>query len=193
MFSKYKLSKFLTDNRGLLLQLAYSWCHDKSLAEDLVQDATEKALKNISRMKHSDAVKAWFITIMLNCWRDMLRKKQEFQNIDDLILNDSIVQEDSRKLSESLTPEKEISREQTQVAVKEAVSRLPIKYRTVLTLVDIYGASYSEVAQIIDVPIGTVMSRINRARQALRKYLLAESNTNTVIPLRNKAVLRGEQ
>jgi len=192
MFSKYKLSKFVTDNRGLLLQLTYSWCHDKSLAEDLVQDATEKALKNINRMKHSDAVKAWFITIMLNCWRDMLRKKQEFQNIDDLILNDSIIHEDSSKLSESLTPEKEISREQTQVAVKEAVSRLPIKYRTVLTLVDIYGASYSEVAQIIDVPIGTVMSRINRARQALRKYLLDESNTNTVIPLRSKPVMRGE-
>ena len=104
MFNKYKLSNFCTENRGLLLNLAYSWCHSRSLAEDLVQDATEKSLKNISRIKDSKAIKAWFIQIMLNCWRDQLRKKQEHQNIDDLIYSDSADINTNQNLHESTTP-----------------------------------------------------------------------------------------
>lgn len=193
MFNKYKLSKFCSDHRGLLLQLAYSWCHDQALAEDLVQDATEKALKNINRIKHSKAIKAWFIQIMLNCWRDLLRKKQEHQNIDDLIFNDSADIDENQNLYESLTPEQSLSSQQTQTAVKYAISRLPIKYRTVLTLVDIYGASYAEVSEIMDAPMGTIMSRLSRARQELLKYLSTNEANQTVVPIRNTTVLRGEE
>lgn len=193
MFNKYKLSKFCSDHRGLLLQLAYSWCHDQALAEDLVQDATEKALKNISRIKHSKAIKAWFIQIMLNCWRDLLRKKQEHQNIDDLIFNDSADIDENQNLYESLTPEQSLSSQQTQTAVKYAISRLPIKYRTVLTLVDIYGASYAEVSEIMDAPMGTIMSRLSRARQELLKYLSTNEANQTVVSIRNTTVLRGEE
>lgn len=193
MFTKFKLSRFCTDNRGLLLQLAYSWCHDKAMAEDLVQDATEKALKNINRIKHSNALKAWFIQIMLNCWRDFLRKKQEHQNIDELIFNDSADIDESHQLYESVTPEQSLSTQQTQIVVREAISRLSIKFRTVLTLVDVYGASYSEVAEIIDVPVGTVMSRISRAREQLLKYLSSNAENGTVVSIRNNTVLRGEE
>lgn len=193
MFNKYKLSKFSTENRGLLLQLAYSWCHDKTLAEDIVQDAIVKALKNISKMKHHRAIKAWFIQIMLNCWRDQLRKKQEFQNIDDLILNESTELEVLDHVSDSNNPEECLSQSQRQNSVKNAISRLPIKYRTVVTLVDIYGASYSEVAQIIDVPIGTVMSRISRARQAVYEKLIIDLDSDRVIPIRNHTVVRGDE
>lgn len=193
MFNKYKLSKFCSEHRGLLLQLSYSWCHDQALAEDLVQDATEKALKNISRIKHSKAIKAWFIQIMLNCWRDLLRKKQEHQNIDDLIFNDSADIDENQNLYESLTPEQSLSSQQTQTAVKYAISRLPIKYRTVLTLVDIYGASYAEVSEIMDAPMGTIMSRLSRARQELLKYLSTNEANQTVVSIRNTTVLRGEE
>jgi len=194
MFSKHKLSTFCSENRGLLLQLAYSWCHDKALAEDLVQDATEKALKNIGRIKHTRAIKAWFIQIMLNCWRDILRKKQDLQNIDDLIFSDSADIAEQHNLYESLTPEQSLSTQQTQTAVKHAISRLPIKYRTVLTLVDIYGASYSEVAEIIDTPMGTVMSRVSRARHELLKYLSTnKEQRRTVVSIHNATVFRGEE
>ena len=202
----------------MLLQLAYSWCHDKALAEDLVQDAIEKAFKNINRIKHSKALKAWFIQIMLNCWRDILRKKQELQNIDDLIFSDSSDIDENPALYESVTPEQSLSTQQTRMAVKQAISHLPMKYRTVLTLVDIYGASYTEVAEIIDAPLGTVMSRICRARQELLKSLSSDelnprdvspSDVNlskvnprkvnprkekqTVVSIRNNSVFRGEE
>jgi len=193
MFTKFKLSKFTTDNRGLLLKLAYSWCHDRTLAEDLLQDATEKALKSISRIKNSKAIKAWFIQIMLNCWRDSLRKKQQHQDIDELILSESNDKYDLSHFHETTTPEDNLSQSQTQLRVKNAISCLPVKYRTVLTLVDIYGASYSEVSQIVEVPMGTVMSRISRARDELRKKLSVESGLETVIPLHSHTVLRGEE
>lgn len=193
MFNKFKLSKFCSEHRGLLLNLAYSWCHDKAMAEDLLQDATVKALKNISSIKHTKAIKAWFIQIMLNCWRDILRKKQEHQNIDDLIFNDAADLNPNQALYENLTPEESLSATQTQEVVRSAISRLPIKYRTVVTLVDIYGATYLEVAEIIEAPLGTVMSRLSRARQELVKSLSNIESNQTVVPLHNNSVLRGEQ
>ncbi|MBN4080230.1 RNA polymerase sigma factor [Beggiatoa alba] len=192
MFSKIKLSKFCTEHRGLLLQLAYSWCHDKSLAEDLVQDATEKALKN-SNLKNIKAIKAWFIQILLNCWRDTLRKKQEQQNIDDLICAERSDLIDEPNLFESLTPESVLSRDQTRKKVMCALSYLPIKHRTIITLIDIYGCSYREVAQIIDSPVGTVMSGISRARQEFIKYLSADTSDNTVVPIHHKQSTRGDE
>lgn len=194
MFNKFKLTKFCTENRGLLLQLAYSWCHDQALAEDLVQDATEKAFKNISRIKHTLALKAWFIQIMLNCWRDTLRKKQDHQNIDDLIFSDSTAINESHYLDENPSPEQRLSAQQSQTEVQSAMSRLPIKYRTVLTLVDIYGTTYSEVAHIVGVPVGTIMSRISRARQELLKNLSTNDPQQLkVVSIHNKTVVRGEE
>ena len=193
MFNKYKLSKFCSEQRGLLLQLAYSWCHDRVLAEDLLQDALVKALKNISKVKHSKAIKAWFIQIMLNCWRDMLRKKQDLRDIDELVSDDSNSLDNDSHLYEKLTPEESLYQKELQLNVKKALSRLSVKYRTVLTLVDIYGASYTEVSVIIDAPIGTVMSRVSRAREDLRKYLTVEPDLERVVPLYNRPVVRGDE
>jgi len=193
MFNKFKLSKFCTENRGLLLQLAYSWSHNRAQAEDLVQDATEKALKNIGSLKNTKAIKAWFIQIMLNCWRDILRKKQDIQNIDDLILDEKENLAEQSHLCETITPEHYASKNQIQTMVQYAIGRLPIKYRTVLTLIDIHGDSYSEVAQIVGIPIGTVMSRVSRARQELIKILATNTNGNTVVSIHNNTVSRGDE
>jgi len=184
MFNKNKLSRFCVDNRNLLINIAYSWCHERTQAEDLVQDAIEKALKNISKLNDIKQLKAWFIKIMLNCWRDKLRKKHDLQNFDDLIVGEENYSHQNVNLYESSTPESLLSQQQTKLIVQTAISQLPVKHKTVLSLIDIYGVSYSEVSTILDIPIGTVMSRISRARNDLLQRLSVKEDEHKVIPLK---------
>lgn len=183
MFSKHKLSRFCADNHALLVRLAYSWCHDKYHAEDIVQDATEKSLKKINQLDDIKAIKAWFVKIMLNCWRDDLRKQRDQQNFDDLIIGEATHESDTR-LYENTTPENLLSNRQTKIAVQSAISKLPVKHKTVVTLIDIYGVSYSDVSTILEIPIGTVMSRLSRARNELVKRLSVTASEHTVVSIK---------
>lgn len=183
MFNKHKLARFCAENHVLLVRLAYSWCHDKHLAEDIVQDATEKSLKKIHQLDDIKAVKAWFVKIMLNCLRDDLRKQRALENFDEVIISES-AQENDLHLFEKKTPEDLLSNRQTKIAVQSAISRLPLKYKTVITLIDIYGVSYSEVSTILDIPIGTVMSRLSRARSELVKRLSVAASDHTVVSIK---------
>ena len=149
----------LEKRRELLYRLAYSWCHNPALADDLVQDAMVKALKNARQLKDTAAIKGWLSKILANCWYDYLRRTRETVDLDNL-------------------PYEEISSEGDEHEQQDIVSRvramiatLPVGQRQVITLVDLAGFSYIEIAEILDIPVGTVMSRISRARNALRTKL----------------------
>lgn len=156
--------------RPKLYRLAYSWSHNAALADDLVQDALAKALKNANQLRDPALLNSWLFSIMVNCWRDHFRKHREMEDIDEF--------DDIEKLGEcgcvvSITPEDEHAQSQIVFRVRAAVARLPMGQRQVLTLVDLEEFSYAEVAAILTIPIGTVMSRLCRARQLL-KILLKE-------------------
>jgi RNA polymerase sigma-70 factor (ECF subfamily) len=98
-------------------------------------------------------------SILANCYRDHFRRLRTAEEIDEnTIIHDS-------------TPEKESSEQEIVLKVRAAIARLAEGQRQVVTLVDIQGLSYMEVAQILNVPIGTVMSRLCRARYALKDLL----------------------
>ncbi|RMG30669.1 MAG: RNA polymerase sigma factor [Gammaproteobacteria bacterium] len=156
-----ELRERLVESRERLFRIAYSWCHDAALADDLVQETLEKALKKSGQLKDPRALNTWLFTILNNCWRDHFRRQRETVDIDDLAF------------SHSHTPEEEGHRHQLIGRVHAAIESLPLNQRQVLTLVDLEGCSYIEVAEILDIPIGTVMSRLCRARRALRDRLLA--------------------
>ncbi len=152
----------LEQARARLYRVAYSWCHSAALADDLVQETLSKALRKSSQLRDPAARDAWLFTILANCYRDHFRKQKDMDDIDEM------------EISSDITPESESSRAQVVSRVRAAIAELPQGQRQVVTLVDLEGFSYVDVAQILEVPIGTVMSRLCRARNAMKARLLPE-------------------
>lgn len=148
--------------RPRLYRLAYSWSHNAALADDLVQETLIKALKNVNQLRDPALLNSWLFSILANCSRDHFRQYKEMEDIEEL--------EDYRYAQES-TPEDEHFHAQIVLRVRGAVAKLPLGQRQVLTLVDLEELSYIEVASILDIPIGTVMSRLCRARLAMKTLL----------------------
>lgn len=160
--------------RPMLYRIAYAWCHDPALADDLVQDTLSKALARRAQLREEGALKAWMVSIMNHCWLDYLRSRREFDDVDDW-------QDELESSTES--PEACCDREQVIACVRAAVARLPLGQRQVLTLVDLEEFGYAEVAGILGVPVGTVMSRLSRARASLRSMLDAARQQHAAQPL----------
>lgn len=163
----------LEQARSRLYRVAYSWCHSAALADDLVQETLTKAIRKSGQLRDPKARDAWLFSILANCYRDHFRRQRETVDIDEV------------EISFEETPESETSRAQLVNKVRNAIRQLPEGQRQVVTLVDIEGFSYVEVAQILDVPIGTVMSRLCRARNAMKSILLPELQTSPAAVIRD--------
>ena len=145
--------------RTKMFRIAFSWCHDEMLADDLVQDTLTKALLRLNQLKKPDMLESWVISILNNVWRDHLRRQKEFIDIDEYV-----------HLSNEC-PENIHERERTIQRVRKAIGQLSMGQRQVISLVDLEGLGYNEVSQVLQIPIGTVMSRLNRARNAMMEKL----------------------
>jgi len=154
--------KKLELQRAKLYRVAYAWCRNPALADDLVQETLTKALQKSAQLRDPSAGQAWLFTILNNCFRDHFRKLRETDEIDNVVL-----------ISEG-TPEEDNIQHETIQKVRNAVAGLSEGKRQVVTLVDLEGFSYVEVSNILGVPIGTVMSRLCRARNTLKAELLTE-------------------
>lgn len=143
--------------------------HDES-AEDLVQECFERALRAFHQYKPETNCKSWLFTILHNCHRMRLRSAQHRREVLD--------PGDDPKFSliDHLL-ETEVSSEQTFFAntpsaeVRQAVSELSEPMRAVVLLSDVEGLTYQEIADVLAVPLGTVRSRLNRARNTLSQKL----------------------
>jgi RNA polymerase sigma factor (sigma-70 family) len=129
-------------------------------AEDVVQDATIRALRFFSSLRNDDA-RAWLLTIVRNTWYGRLAQQGHSPRV-------GVYEEmtDDRR-DEGLGPEALVLQRQTVEQVQRAVESLPVDFREVIALRELEGLSYKEIAAIVGVPIGTVMSRISRARERL--------------------------
>lgn len=152
----------LAANRERLYRIAYAWSRNRALADDLVQETMIKALRHQSQLRDPAAQEAWLFSILANCYRDHFRRQRPMEDIDEL------------ELTHDSTPETEHGENEIVHKVRNAVARLPEGQRQVITLVDLEGFSYVEVAQILSIPSGTVMSRLCRGRQALKELLLPD-------------------
>lgn len=142
-----------------LYRVAYSWCHDPHMASDLAQEASAKAIRHAHTLKQDSAMKSWLFSIMHNCWCDMCRNRREYSEVQE---HDLIIEE---------TSEDDIYRQQITRKVHAAIEKLTPDQREIVSLVDLASLSYREVADIMDIPLGTVMSRLSRARAQLREHL----------------------
>ena len=156
----HALRQRIENMRPRLYRLAYSWTLNSAVADDLTQDALTKALKKLSQLKNPDALEGWVFGILKNCWRDYLRSQREMDELDP------------EQLQHDNTPEKSHEQQHIVDKVRTAIANLPEGQREVLTLVDLEGFSYVEVADCLEIPMGTVMSRLCRARKSLTGKLL---------------------
>jgi RNA polymerase sigma-70 factor, ECF subfamily len=152
----------LESSRELLYRMACAWCRDAALADDLAHQAAEKALRCAGQLRDTQRVHAWLLSILANCVRDHARLRRE--EVELGVVQESVA-------AEGPTPEEAQASAQLALRVRRAVGELPLGQRQVVTLVDLEGCSYAEVGEILEIPIGTVMSRLCRARQALRGRL----------------------
>jgi RNA polymerase sigma-70 factor (ECF subfamily) len=159
----------LEDSRARLYRVAYSWCHDAALADDLVQETLLKAYRKVDQLRDPRAGQAWLFSILSNCFNDHFRRNRETEDIDNI----DLIDEES--------PEQRSGQLQIVHKVRDAIATLPAGQRQVMTLVDLEGFSYIEVAQILEIPVGTVMSRLCRARNALKERLLNELKNQPVL------------
>ena len=142
-----------------LYRIAYAWSHDPQQAKDLVQETMMKALNKHDQLKDAALFDVWLFRIMLNAWRDICRsRKHDVELVDANHYHEH-------------SPEFEHQRASLVSRVRKAVAGLSQEHREIITLVDLEQMSYKEVAEIMQIPIGTVMSRICRARQQLRDAL----------------------
>lgn len=162
LFSRdHRLRQRLEAMRPRLYRLAYSWTMNPALADDLTQDTLAKGLKKVSQLKNPAALEGWLFGILRNCWRDHYRSHRDMDELDH------------EQLTDGFTPEHHHEQQNIVTRVRSAIAQLAEGQREVLTLVDLEGFSYAEVAESLEIPIGTVMSRLCRARKALAEKLLA--------------------
>jgi RNA polymerase sigma-70 factor, ECF subfamily len=146
--------------REPLYRLAYSWCHDAALADDLVQESLLRSLDRAAQLDDPQRLKGWLCAILANCLKDHFRRARPLEPLDD------------EMAAQGETPESASASSQLAARVRAEIERLPLGQRQAVTLVDLEGFSYAEVGEILEVPIGTVMSRLCRAREALRGRLM---------------------
>jgi RNA polymerase sigma-70 factor (ECF subfamily) len=156
------LRRGIEQSRDMLCRMAYAWCHDRALADDLAQAAVEKGLRASGQLRDPERLRAWLLQILANCLRDHLRERRDFVDIDDVA--ESV-------LAGGATPEESRASAELVGRVRAAVALLPLGQRQVVTLVDLEDCSYAEAAEVLGIPVGTVMSRLCRARRALRDAL----------------------
>jgi RNA polymerase sigma factor (sigma-70 family) len=133
-------------------------------AEDVVQDAYVRALRFFSSLRSQDA-RSWLFTIVRNTWygRFPRRAGSAVMTVGD--------EDEDNRADVSPDPEAQMIQQQTVEQVRRALEALPADFREVLVLRELEGLSYKEIAAIIGIPLGTVMSRLSRARERLAEVL----------------------
>ena len=135
-------------------------------AEDLVQDTVVRALRFKDRFEPGTNLRAWLYTILHNTWRNRVRDTaREATDVDSERIEELAATADGPAVVE--TPERVLLRSTMDADLKEALDELPEAFRQAVWLRDVEEFSYAEIAKMLDVPIGTVMSRISRGRRQL--------------------------
>jgi len=145
-------------------------------AEDLVQETYLKAYRAFGSFQQGTNLKAWLYKILtntfINAYRSRRRRPEqtEIEDVEDLYLYRRLGGLEGATAGRSA--EEEVLDRFTDSDVKEALESLPESFRMTVLLADVEGFSYREIADIMEIPIGTVMSRLHRGRRALQKALL---------------------
>ena len=169
-----RLKMRIAESRERLYRVALAWCGDVMLADELVQDTIATGITHSKQLRDKDRLHPWLYTILKNKWFRHIQRRHLHEDQDNLLIS---------KEAGSFLDCQELEMVER---VRQAVACLPDKERQVISFVDLDELSYCDVADILDIPIGTVMNRLHRAR----KILLMKIEHASISPSNAKPLLR---
>ena len=165
-----RFNEFVVPELEVLYRVAYSITRNKADSEDLVQDTLMRAYRAIDRFD-GRYPRAWLLTIMRNAQVNRVRRKRPELMRDP----DETMARVADESAEAADAESQLIDKEFEAPVEAALNALPEKFRSVVELVDLNQLSYQEAADALGIPVGTVMSRLHRARRNIRQHLEASS------------------
>ena len=174
------------EHMSSLYNAALRMTRNPSDAEDLVQETYLKAYRGFGGFQEGTNLKAWLYRILTNTFINNYRSKKrrpeetELDDLENLYLYRRLG--GSQGSTAGRSAEDEVLDRITESEVKEAIEALPEQFRMAVLLSDVEGFSYKEIAEILDIPIGTVMSRLHRGRRALQKRLYEFGRQRGLVP-----------
>jgi len=154
-------AELVSRHQNSIVSLTYRMCGDLHLAEDAAQEAFVRVWQNLDSYKPQYAFRSWLYRIAANAALDSLRRNRPTTELDSVSLADP-----------ATSPERSAEENQRAAHVRRAIAQLSEPLRIVLILREYQELTYQEIADALDIPIGTVMSRLNTARVQLRHELL---------------------
>lgn len=154
-----------------IISLISRYVSDQAEAMDVAQEAFIKAYKALARFRGDSAFYTWMYRIAINTAKNHLVAQGRRPPLSDVDASDAEQYSGDSRLKETCSPEHELLREEIQHTIHNAIDSLPEDLKTAITLRELEGMSYEEIAQAMDCPIGTVRSRIFRAREAIDERL----------------------
>jgi len=145
--------------QGDVWRLCFHLLGNSASADDVTQDAFVRAYRFLHRYRGEAKFSTWLFSIARNCALDEIRKNQRRRRVADVV---------------EAQPERAPDRTELGIEVREAVTALPLELREPLVMIDILGQSYAEVAETMGVPLGTIKSRVHRARDSVARLLTDE-------------------
>jgi RNA polymerase sigma factor (sigma-70 family) len=154
-----------------MYNFAFRMTYDEDIAKDLLQDTCFKAFRFVSTFQEGTNAKAWLFRILKNCFINEYRKKNKEPSMVDYQEVETYY--NSEDVNEVITSDLRVDllEEMLGDEVSIALNSLAVDFRIVIILCDLEGFTYEEMAKILDIPIGTVRSRLHRARNLLREKL----------------------
>ncbi len=168
---------------------ARAYCSDPNEAADLAQEALIKVYRSLHSFRFQSSLLTWMFRIVKNVALDHFRSRQQRERRREQPLeglSEGELRGGSAQAAPGLDPEDHLLADEERQALWAALARVPEVYRTVVVLTDMQGLSYEEVAAIVGTPVGTVKSRLNRGRDALREVWLAAADSTVKAAHPNK-------
>ncbi|HMT91434.1 RNA polymerase sigma factor RpoE [uncultured Thiothrix sp.] len=154
-----------------VINLVMRYMHDPDTAQDVAQETFIKAYRGLKNFRGESAFYTWLYRIAINTAKNHLVSQGRRAPTNDIDADEAEQFEGESALKEYGTPENEMLRDEIQSIVSNAIDALPDDLRTAIVLRELEGMSYEEIAEAMDCPIGTVRSRIFRARESIDKVL----------------------
>ena len=148
-----------------IINLISRYVRDNEEVRDVAQEAFIKAYRALPRFRGDSAFYTWLYRIAINTAKNHLVSRSRRPPSTDVDVEDADYRDDADMLREGEDPESALSRDELQATIEQALADLPEDLRSALTLREFDGLSYEQIAQIMDCPVGTVRSRIFRARE----------------------------
>ncbi len=172
--SKKEFKKLMYPHMKLMYNMALKYCGNNFDAEDIVQETCLMAFNKFHQLKDKSKCKPWLLTILRNNFLKSYHKKKNRQKLSETDYIDFL------KISlMTNNPENILVKASTRKIVQKAIDQLPEKYREILLLYYMDELLYRDISKILDIPIGTVMSRLTRARGSLKVILLKQINSTS--------------